>query len=534
MVTNRSSHLRICAMTKRSLHETIPRKSPYRRMKSENFLPRFHIWLMRKWVRGDSPYLLTHGDEQSPKCEIERIIYIMTDNTNPKLLVSKADAIVAIHKQIQIGKNMLKRQLSDQQEFDTLKNDTTKWTDFNKTLFNTLFFPSPLPDNHGERVIRITRRILREEIAGHERDISGWITELESIYEQLDLYEIPINILQPVNKDTMNNENKKYFIGHGSSSEWLKLKDFLENTLKLPYEEFNRIPQAGNTTSNRLKEMLESCCMAFLVMTGEDEHTDGTRHARSNVIHEIGLFQAQLGYERAIILLEEGCEIFSNIHGITYIRFPKGNIRAAFEDIRDVLKRESILEPDRESISEQERRQDINHSTNSEQIRSQNTNHVTNTDHNLREYWSEFKEYCDNHGMSLEYVTWNQNIEYEEFRLSIKSISDSKIWLATWRDPQNRRIAVNLHFRMGESEDIFDVLMEERKNIEKVFGQSLEWQIKPIYSTPGPLVGVYEDITPDRVDWQRQFNWMFATLEKLNQTFRPFILKRLNRSRLSD
>ena len=89
--------------------------------------------------------------------------------------------------------------------------------------------------------------------------------------------------------------------------------------------------------------MLESCCIAFLIMTGEDKHTDNTLHARENVIHEIGLFQAQLGYERAIILLEEGCEIFSNIQGITYIPFPKGNIRAVFEDIRGVLKRESII-----------------------------------------------------------------------------------------------------------------------------------------------------------------------------------------------
>ncbi len=168
---------------------------------------------------------------------------------------------------------------------------------------------------------------------------------MESIYEQLDLYEeLPKNAQKIADKNTVNNEKKKYFIGHGGSLEWLKLKDFLENTLKLPYEEFNRIPQAGKNTSIRLKEMLESCYMAFLIMTGEDEHTDGTLHARENVIHEIGLFQAQLGYERAIILLEEGCEIFSNIQGITYIPFPKGNIKAAFEDIRDVLERESILE----------------------------------------------------------------------------------------------------------------------------------------------------------------------------------------------
>ena len=154
--------------------------------------------------------------------------------------------------------------------------------------------------------------------------------------------ELPNNAQQAVDNSPINNQTK-YFIGHGRSLEWLKLKDFLENRLGLPYEEFNRIPQAGKFTSDRLKEMLESCCVAFLIMTGEDEHTDGTLHARSNVIHEIGLFQAQLGYERAIILLEDGCEIFSNIDGVGHIPFPEGNIRAAFEDIREVLERESII-----------------------------------------------------------------------------------------------------------------------------------------------------------------------------------------------
>ena len=156
--------------------------------------------------------------------------------------------------------------------------------------------------------------------------------------------ELPNNTQQVVNNSPINNENKKYFIGHGGSPVWRELKDFMESTLGLEYEEFNRIPPAGKATSDRLKEMLESCCIAFLIMTGEDEHTDGTLHARSNVIHEIGLFQAQLGYEKAIILLEEGCEDFSNIHGITSIRFPKDNIGAAFGEIMRVLKRESILE----------------------------------------------------------------------------------------------------------------------------------------------------------------------------------------------
>ena len=89
--------------------------------------------------------------------------------------------------------------------------------------------------------------------------------------------------------------------------------------------------------------MLSECSFAFLVMTGDDEHSDGRRHVRENVIHEIGLFQGQLGFHRAVILLEDGCEESSNIHGLLQIRFPKEDLLARAEDIRRVLKREGVL-----------------------------------------------------------------------------------------------------------------------------------------------------------------------------------------------
>ena len=78
-------------------------------------------------------------------------------------------------------------------------------------------------------------------------------------------------------------------------------------------------------------------------MTGEDEQPDGQMRARMNVVHEAGLFQGRLGFARAIVLLEEGCEEFSNIAGLGQIRFPRDNIRAAFEEIREVLEREGVL-----------------------------------------------------------------------------------------------------------------------------------------------------------------------------------------------
>ena len=135
----------------------------------------------------------------------------------------------------------------------------------------------------------------------------------------------------------------RIFIGHGRSSDWNVVKDFIRDRLSLDYDEFNRDSPAGLTGKERLEQMLDNACFALLVMTAEDEHADGTRHARENVIHEVGLFQGRLGFQRAIILLEEGCEEFSNIAGIQQIRFKKGDIQAKKDEIRQVLEREGIL-----------------------------------------------------------------------------------------------------------------------------------------------------------------------------------------------
>ena len=268
----------------------------------------------------------------------------MTDNKPTKLLVSRAEASEQIYSRIDRGKELHGTQISTEQEFDKLKSETWKWVEYNKTLFNTLFDESPLPWGHGSATTYTYNRGLRIEVPDHREKISRWINDLESVYDRLELYtELPNVTQQTMNRDTMNNENKKIFIGHGRSDIWRELKDFIVDTLGLEYEEFNRISPAGKATSDRLKEMLKESSIAFLIMTGEDEQADGSLHARENVIHEAGLFQGKVGFERAIILLEKGCQEFSNIHGLGQIRFPKGNIRTIFEDIRDVLKRESIM-----------------------------------------------------------------------------------------------------------------------------------------------------------------------------------------------
>ena len=268
----------------------------------------------------------------------------MNDNKVPKLRKSRAEASEKILECINRGKELLSAQISSQEEFEKLERETQKWIDRNKTVFGTLFDDSALPWHHGTATTYTYDRYLHEEIADYRKNMADWINDLESVYEQLEDYEeLPNNAQQSMNRDTVNNENKKIFIGHGGSGIWRELKDFIVEILGLEYEEFNRISPAGKTNKERLKEMLEVCGMAFLIMTGEDEQADGSFSARDNVIHEAGLFQGKIDFERAIILLEEGCQEFSNIEGLGQIRFSKGKIEETFGEIIKVLKRESII-----------------------------------------------------------------------------------------------------------------------------------------------------------------------------------------------
>jgi hypothetical protein len=53
-----------------------------------------------------------------------------------------------------------------------------------------------------------------------------------------------------------------------------------------------------------------------------------------------------LDFERAIALIEEGCEESCNSHGFRQIRFPRGNIMAKPEEMRQALEREGIVKRD--------------------------------------------------------------------------------------------------------------------------------------------------------------------------------------------
>jgi hypothetical protein len=134
----------------------------------------------------------------------------------------------------------------------------------------------------------------------------------------------------------------RIFVGHGGSSTgWSELKDHLAHQHGYEVEAFQTGARSGHTIRDILDDMLDVSTFAILVMSAEDPQADPTLvRARQNVVHEAGLFQGRLGFSKTLILLEEGTEPFSNVAGIQYISYARGNIRETYGDVLATLRRE--------------------------------------------------------------------------------------------------------------------------------------------------------------------------------------------------
>jgi predicted nucleotide-binding protein len=179
--------------------------------------------------------------------------------------------------------------------------------------------------------VSFTRRSVRVAVQAPSR------ADIESVFEVFEKHAA-IDKLPP--PPVVRPPSPVVFIGHGRSAAWRDLKDHLHDKHGIPIEAYESGARAGHSIRDILEEMASKSAFAVLVLTAEDEQSDGSLRARQNVIHEAGLFQGRLGFARAILLLEDGVEEFSNVQGVQYINFSSSNIKETFGEVLATLRRE--------------------------------------------------------------------------------------------------------------------------------------------------------------------------------------------------
>lgn len=145
-------------------------------------------------------------------------------------------------------------------------------------------------------------------------------------------------------KERTEMEKLRCFITHGHDSGLkLELKDYLQNTLKVPEPIIlHQQPNRGRTVIEKFEECSDQVDVAFVLLTPDDigglTTAELKERARQNVIYELGVFVGRFGRKSGrVILLHKGTlELPSDLFGVIYIDVNQG-IDAAGEAIRKEL-----------------------------------------------------------------------------------------------------------------------------------------------------------------------------------------------------
>jgi len=161
-------------------------------------------------------------------------------------------------------------------------------------------------------------------------------SQIERLVRDIDqIFEIRANseLEQPKQK-----VSRRVFISHGHSNDWRVVQPFIEKDVGLPTIELAQEPSMGRTIIEKLIDNATRCDSTVIVMTGDDMTKPDEARVRENVMHEIGFFQGAYGRTFVILLHEEGVNIPTNLSGVAYVPFPKGNIEAGFHVLQRELK----------------------------------------------------------------------------------------------------------------------------------------------------------------------------------------------------
>lgn len=155
--------------------------------------------------------------------------------------------------------------------------------------------------------------------------------------------EITSGASRKIGARNVSDKLESIFIGHGSSGLYAVLEKYLREACPVPCETWESESHTGQQVISVLERMLDTSTFAIIVATADDETKDGFGRARQNVVHEIGLFQGRLGFNRVVLMMQEGIEGFSNIAGLQVIRFSGNRIDSGFYELDRVLRREKVI-----------------------------------------------------------------------------------------------------------------------------------------------------------------------------------------------
>lgn len=183
-----------------------------------------------------------------------------------------------------------------------------------------------------------SKSLTKDEFKSIMWDLSLFISHIERIGGGYNLYSVSSPSPPPL--------GNQVFIIHGHDElNTHRLKTMLSDNFKINPVTIMARPGMSKPLIEKYEGYASSSCFAIALVTPDDEITNHKApyfQSRPNVIFEIGWFVGRLGKGRVLILLKEGTEIHSDLHGVSRVQF-KENIEEKYLEISKELEADGLL-----------------------------------------------------------------------------------------------------------------------------------------------------------------------------------------------
>lgn len=134
-------------------------------------------------------------------------------------------------------------------------------------------------------------------------------------------------------------DRRDLFLGYCSESTGIahEIRDHLEQSLGLKVLDWQRDFAPGGTIMDQIAEAARRCTAGIFLFTRDDLLAESTEDAapRDNVVLETGYFAHSKGFERVLVIREEGSKMPADLGGVIYLNVAdRSNVSATFDTLR--------------------------------------------------------------------------------------------------------------------------------------------------------------------------------------------------------
>ncbi|MDD4438242.1 MAG: nucleotide-binding protein [Tissierellia bacterium] len=254
-----------------------------------------------------------------------------TDYTPPpptELIIPIKEFKDTIERRIQIGEEILQKEIKTQVDFDQNKEDYNAWDDYNseylKQSFNNEY--NEYKDRYDKcaSFVGFTTRpqTPRDKLDNFKERVNIKLSNLKKLQGKAELLKCSIDSKEEMPSPQMITESNNIFIVHGHDDR-TKL-DVARTIEKIGLKPIilSEQPNQGQTIIEKF-ELHSDVGFAVVLLTADDlgkvkTDEDEKYRARQNVILEMGYFIGKLGRDKVFPLYESGVELPSDLHGVLY------------------------------------------------------------------------------------------------------------------------------------------------------------------------------------------------------------------------